>query len=107
MPIVLKNKKKESEAVEVKKEPDYQFFYLEDRYLNFNNIVSIKKDRDYENLMEITYAHPLLDYDLLDYDYHGSGTRIYKTKYETFTIGIFWFDKYLKPYLDSKTLKIK
>ena len=101
MPIVLKNKKKESEDVEVKKEPDYQFFYLEDRYLNFNNIVSIKKHK-YEDLMEITYAHPRLDY-----DYHGGGSRIYKTKYETFTIGIFWFDKYLKPYLDSKTLKIK
>lgn len=102
MPIVLKNKKKESEVVEVKKEPDYQFFYLEDRYLNFNNIVSIKKHKEYKDLMEITYAHPRLDY-----DYNGGGSRIYKTKYETFTIGIFWFDKYLKPYLDSKTLKIK
>ena len=51
--------------------------------------------------MEITYAHPRLDY-----DYHGGSSRIYKTKYETFTIGNFWFDKYLKPYLDSKTLKI-
>ena len=109
MPIKLKNKKKEPVVVEVKKEPekqDYQFFYFEGKYLNFNNIVSIKEDRDYENLMEITYAHPLLDYDLLDYDYHGSGTRIYKTKYETFTMGKSMFDEYLKFYLDSKTLRI-
>lgn len=105
MPVVLKNKKKEPDVVEVKKEPekqDYQFFYFEGKYLNFNNIVSIKKHREYENLMEITYAHPRLDY-----DYHGGGDRIYKTKYETYTVGNFWFDKYLKPYLDSKTLKIK
>lgn len=101
MPVILKNKKKESEVVEVKKEPDYQFFYLEGKYLNFNNIVSIKH-KEYENLMEITYAHPRLYY-----DYHGGDSKIYKTKYETFTIGNFWFDKYLKPYLDSKTLKIK
>ena len=104
MPIKLKNKKKEPVVVEVKKEPekqDYQFFYFEGKYLNFNNIVSIKKDRDYDFLMEITYAHPLLDY-----DYHGSGTGIYKTKYETFTMGKSMFDEYLKLYLDSKTLRI-
>ena len=51
--------------------------------------------------MEITYAHPLLDY-----DYHGGGSGIYKTKYETFTMGKSMFDEYLKCYLDSKTLRI-
>lgn len=95
MSVILKNKKKEPEKL------DYQFFYFEGQYLNFNNIVSIKKHPDYENLMEITYAHPQLD-SVYQYD----GSRSYKTKYETFTMGKNRFKEYLKPYLDSKTLKI-
>ena len=43
---------------------------------------------------------------ILDYDYHRGGDRIYKTKYETFTMGKWMFDEYLKHYLYSKTLKI-
>lgn len=104
MSIKLKNKKNTSDDTEVKKKSenqDYQFFYFEGRYLNFNNIISIRKDRDYDKFYIITYAHPQLDY-----GHDIDGFRIYKTSYESFTISTTNFEKILKPYLDSKTLRI-
>lgn len=92
MGVILKKKKQQDSVGS-----DPKFICYQGQYINIDQIIDIEKSG---NFYIITYAYPKM---CCKYDYaiHNYAYELY---HKSISVHIAHFEKYFKPYLDSKTI---